>query len=501
MTPVAPLRRIASERILSGGVLLALAAAVILMAVRLSSVFSLDRPLLVITSGAEEEAAMSLWRGAFGEAYPDPFDIPFSASYYNWLFVKGYGTAIKTIMAALELDGDYFSPIGKSITLAGTVLGAGLLIAAMRVLAPEKRNRAFVLGVGLYVFAGPLVGWWAVSLHPEIWATACTLAAALAIMKLYDRVPLAAIGLASAASLAAWSFKQSYLFAALALGLFLLSRKDWRGLVLVAIVHGAGIGLILGLGGELYRKSLVLAGTGDFEMQSIRYNFINWAAKAGAIVLAAGLALSAKSRLAALWRDTAGRFALLAALVSLAAIPATAKYGAGENYYFPLTAFLALIAVRIQDVPSQSPWINFGILSLAAAWAGHAALIAATLLGVYGRTSVAANDAKFRAQRECVRELPSPMWASDEYLSLPWMHPSPPHFVPAYNYSAYRKRGMPMTADGIGGMVSSAAFASLVLRNGSSTTEIDGARIPDSYRLVRANCAGLDIYLLADTAK
>jgi hypothetical protein len=471
----------------------ALAAALALMAMRVGSVFTFGHFPLVYTSGGEADAALGIWRAAHGNAYPDPMKVPFTASYYNWLFYTWYAGIWKVTDGLLALGVDAFSTIGRLVTLSAVAFACLLSWRVMRLVVRREEGLPTIGYVLLYyALLGPLTGWWAVSLHPEIWATTLSIAAVLGFIYLYDPAPLRAVMVASVASVAAWSFKQSYLFVALAMGLFLAERRDWRGLCLAVSIHLLGIAIALRLGSATYRFSLILAGTDGFAPAQLVHNLLGLIAKAGAVLLMAGLVLSDRTALRALWQDTPGRFALLVAASCLAVVPMTGKHGAADYYYLPLIVFSSFVGARIDEAWRRCPpsGLLAGVVSLT--WACHGVLCTVVLLGLAGLPSVAADDPKYQAQRRCVRALPSPMWAADEKLSLPWVHPEGPHFVEFFDYATYRRRGL--EAGGVGGMVKSGTFASLVVPHNQPVTTIDGTSIPSSYFLARDNCAGLDIY-------
>ena len=471
----------------------ALISALTLMIMRVRSVLLFDHFPLVFTSGGEADAALGIWRAAHGNTYPDPMKIPFTASYYNWLFYISYAEICKAVLSLRGFGANAFSTIGRLFTLSGLALACLLSLRVMRlVVGSGDRLPTTALFLVYYSLLGPLIGWWAVSLHPEIWATTLSIASMLGLIAIYDRMPLGAVAMASVASLAAWSFKQSYLYVALAIGLFLLEKRDWRGLSLAVFTHLLGIGAALGIGSANYRHSLILAGTDGFTVTALMRNLLTLLPKAGAILLMAGVVLWDKTARTALWRDTPGRFALLAALSCLVVVPTSAKHGAADYYYIPLVVFFSFVGGRIDEVWRHGPPPKpiTGILSLA--WTLHGMLCIGVLLGLVGVASVADDDVKYRAERTCIRDLPSPMWAADEKLSLPWIHEKGPHFVKFFDYDSYPERGL--EADGIGGMVQSGAFASLVLPHGESLQEIDRREVPRFYVLSGENCAGLDIY-------
>jgi hypothetical protein len=474
-----------TRRLLPLSMAFGIACCLILMAVRLGSMVVHGPFSLVATSGAEEEAVLGIWRASQGVVYTDPLKVPFTASYYNWLFFEAYGWVAGHLAALVPQVPEAFPTFGRLFTLAGLAVG----LAAFCLAAQSWRGRA--LGLGLFIAFGPLVGWWAVALHPEVWASTMTLVAAAIMVRLYPAVPLGAVVLASLASLAAWSFKQSYVYGALAMGLALLSLKDWRGLAVAVGIHLAGVGLALGLGSEVYRRSMMLAGASGLAPAVFLQVMINGLAKCGVLLPAGLAAVMERGRRANVMADMGGRFVLALIAASLLGVAATAKLGASESYYFPLAASLALLAAR-GGGPSSSKPLE---LAQSLAWLGHGVFCLLVLTGVAGTVSVAYKDTRYRAQRECVRDLPSPFWADDSYLSLPWMHPQGPHFIAASDYQRYREAGQAFEKDGIGGMIRAQAFPALTITSGVQVPIVDGVSVEETYRLAQFNCAGIDIYV------
>ncbi len=67
----------------------------ILLLLRATQVISFNEAHHIVTSGFEEESLYAMWKYLHGlPIYNDPHQIPFSASYFNWLFYGVYGSII-----------------------------------------------------------------------------------------------------------------------------------------------------------------------------------------------------------------------------------------------------------------------------------------------------------------------------------------------------------------------------------------------------------------------
>ncbi|CAA7620977.1 hypothetical protein [Magnetospirillum sp. SS-4] len=481
-------------RALVAAAALAVAAALLLLLVRAESAISFARPLLVVTSGAEEEGVLGILRAMDGAAYTDPSRIPFAASYYNWLFFGLFATAIGAVKGALGLDVAWVPTIGRFVGLAGALLCGWIAWACLRRAAPSgnalvnAHNR--LLAVWLAI--GPLVGWWALSLNPELWATALSEAAILAVLTGYERRRLASVALAAALAAAAWGFKQSYLFVPLGLGLFLLLRLEIRAIMVLAAVFAAGVAAPVLLGGPEYRGMLLAFQGSDFAWWQLERNLLNTAPKIVPVVLGALLVLPLLRRWRAVQDDTPLLLGLCCVLACLPVLPASAKVGAAENYYFPLVFFLALLAGRGVAGLEQRGWPRLPTIALTAAWLLELAACALVVAGIGGVRSVRDMDARYRVLRDCVAALPAPMYSHDPYLQLPWMREDGPRFVLAYQYDMERAKGRVFEGGGVGGLIRDGWFASLALPGGRAV--IDGATL-ERYRRLPETCNGLDLYL------
>ncbi|KIL97809.1 hypothetical protein CCC_00870 [Paramagnetospirillum magnetotacticum MS-1] len=476
----------------------AAAAAAVLLGLRVESAISLARPLLVVTSGAEEEAILGVLRAMDGQAYVDTARIPFAATYYNWAFYDLYAAFIRMVLAMFGLGIDWATTAGRFLSLLATFACGLVASAAITRVAPgcSVPVRLHNAALTAWLSIGPLVGYWAISINVELWAHLCTMAAMLVMMIAYERNRLGAVAAASLLSLAAWSFKQSYIFAPMAMGLFLLIRRDWRGIALAVVLHLAGLAATLGFGSPEYRAMMLAWRGSDFALWQLSRNLLNVGVKILPVAVAAALAAPLMLNRRALAADTPLLLGLCGLIATAPIIPAAAKVGAAENYFFPLVFFLALLGARGVAELDRRHWPRLPSLVLAAAWGAEMVACALVIGGVTGSNGVSHLDRRYGEQRPCVAQLPSPMYAFDPYLALPWMHADGPYFVLAYQYAMERAAGRSFERGGIGGLVGEGYFASVVLPTGMPA-EIDGTPLAERYRLDRRGCAGLDIYLRA----
>ena len=475
-----------------------------LMLTRLASAVSFDTPLLTVTSGAEEESAFALWKYVHGlPVFADPFRMPFAASYYNWLFYAAYGGILRPVLSGLALSDAWLPTIARFISFAFALAGVATGYFCFREQAHTHGRDCYAapLAWAIFIFLGPLVGFWAVSLNPELPATVCAAGGVLALLRLYPRQAAVATVLATLLSYAAWSFKQSHVFLAVTLCAFLVLRTDWRNLAVVVALHAVLLGLTLMIGSEDYRHLVLLRDTAmTFSAWQFQRNLMNMGVKllpitASLLFLFFLLGREIVQAPRAWAKDPANNklaIAVMGVLITAAiTLPASAKYGAAENYYFVLSFFMVLAVCARQPVEYLGEGWSIGPIITTTAWLSAGLATILVFLGIAGVTSVYPRHILHSQQRDCLRGLPGPMYSVNPFLALPWVAGHQEGFVVAYDYPTFRQTGRPFERGGIGGLVSEGYFATLALW--PAQTMVDGAMLA-RYTPVTPDCAGLAIY-------
>ena len=485
-----------------------------LMAARADFAISFSEPLLTVTSGAPYETDFSLWKYVNGiPVYTDLYAIPFSGSWYNWLFYAGYGEIFNAARSLFSLEDAWLPTVARLVSLtsalAGALLAYRLFVRGLPEDAPWMHPLAGAFAV--YLFLGPLVGFWALSVYPEVMATATAVAGVLAFVAFYERSPMRAVLLASVFSYLAWSLKQSHVEVAGAIGLFLLVRRAWSALALLIALHLGAFAVTYALAtpeflqNTLYHLPLAAKVLGlnssagiSFSWSTLERNIFNLTIKSLPILALAAFApvyiATGINRWRAVSLDTSSLLAISGVLVSaVLSIPASAKDGAAENYYFGFVFFLAyagiaMLAARIRDGKPVRLWLT----AIGGGWALSALAVGLILLGVGGVVSTADWHVQLSAQKVCLKETPGPRYSSIHELALPWINPSGPYFVLSYNYAPDRAAGAVFERGGVGGLIAEGYFASVILPS-SAEPEVDGASL-GAYEPTGPDCAGLRVY-------
>ncbi len=101
----------------------AVVACVLLCLTRLAHCFTFPIPLLMVTTGCEDESLFAMWKHLHGQAvYADPNKIPFATSYFNWGFYVFYGTIIKFCIETLHLADTWIPSVGRIISFGFTLM-------------------------------------------------------------------------------------------------------------------------------------------------------------------------------------------------------------------------------------------------------------------------------------------------------------------------------------------------------------------------------------------
>ena len=493
-------------RMLSYLAMLSFGLALLLSLLRVSSVISFDAPIHNVTSGWEQESLFAMWKWLNDVAiYTEPRQIPYSISFYNWLFYELYGPLIWAAQLALNLPDDWIPTIGRSITFLGALLGSAIGYLALLALAggrgkPSGPEKLIAVSYAGLMFFGPLVGFWVFTVRTDIWALMFEALAILIFWRHYGTRPLFSVLACATACYAAWAFKPISVFTAMTMPLWLFLHRDWRRGFLFSAVLGSAYGVTLLIGGDVYITSLFLNGELGFDPQLAVRNTQNFLVKSapfiaplGAIVLVSVLRPASYS---SLMTDGRFRFALIGAVISLMMmIPGSAKDGAAENYFMVPTLFLgglAMVAIRKLQEQEELPDRLCSIFQavVGAGWAANALAVCLVLAGIKGMVSIAPAANYYIEGRKCVQVLPKPTFVEEFYLSLPWINDSRPVIFPAYNYGFQRQMGHAFEKGGIGGLIESGHFKSIMIR--TRANRFDGAELSGYSQA--GECIGMTIY-------
>ncbi|MDH5747903.1 MAG: hypothetical protein OEY85_01200 [Rhodospirillales bacterium] len=496
-----------TQRTVVGFALASALISVLLMAARSYYAISFFEPLHGMTRGVEYEPLFSIWKYMTGDTvYTDPQRIPFAASFYNWLFYASYGEVARVILALLALGDEWLPTIARLTSLAASFAGAALTYYSLRtVFAVRERSlRLFVVAVSVFLFFGPLVGFFALATGPDMWPLVFNAAAIHLFIRHYGARPVFSILLVCLFSYLSWGFKQNFAYTPATVGLFLLLRRDWSGAALLsAVMIAAGI-LTLFVGGATYARQLYFGGSQvALSLGFFLTNLANFAAKSFPLLAAAAVigffflrSAPFREYVRAQYR---ARPALLIPFLGVAVAGAetvltSSVVYAAENHYFTVSFFLgyALAAANIWLWRSGAEAGSVAHGVFAAGWAANIAAVSLVLAGYQGVLSVRPYHNSLIKDRACLTGMSEPVFVSNPYLALPWMVPAKRPYVVHYNYYMDRRAGIPKEGGGIGGLLDRGHFASIAIPN-DSLDRYDGSDL-NLYRKRASACEGYAIY-------
>jgi len=501
-----------SQRTVTHFALIGAGLGVVLMAVRGFYALSFTEPLQLVTSGAEYESLYAIWKYVHGlTLYSDHTRIPFAGSFYNWLYYVFYGQITKWILGALSLGDAWLPTITRLITATGIVYGTWITARLFLEFpaAGDDNLKRLGLAFALLIFFGPLMGFFGIATQPDIWGFAFDVTAIYVFLRFYERRPMVGLGLFWLFAYLAWSFKQIFIFSTGTVGLFLLLRGDWKMLGILIILSVLAWGTTLALGGTQYLKNILTLGgvTISLTWSQLLRNLGNAGIKflplllglAGVMVATVrsdrirALIQNAVSSITTKTPDTPFGLALLGIIVTgVIVIPASAKLGAAENYYFLFSFFLSLALLSaLAKVAETGAWPAIVSLPLSMGWLLHGLAICLVLGGVTGVLSTRPQHVSMSLVSKCLIEknLPGPIFIASPYLSLPWMLPAEQHFVVQTNYRWDKPGGIKMEGGGIGGLMDRGYFATIAITGET----FDGSDLR-RYRLRDDKCGSYGIF-------
>ncbi|MGJ3259844.1 MAG: glycosyltransferase family 39 protein [Rhodospirillales bacterium] len=486
-------------------VLICTALSAVLFALRLTSAMSLTEPVQAATSGYEAESLIAIWNFINDRpVYVSRFDFPYRWAIYNWLYYVSYGFSVDAVLSALGLTDSWIPTIVRCVTLFGvaTVFAAAFAAFRLALVPVTWREVWLIAGVAGFVAIGPLLGFWAMTTRPDVWALAFQALTVCCFILFLEKERRGWLILVIITAYLSWSLKQSSVTSIVAVIAFLALHRRWRPAFHTAAVFSLLCGATLVLGGEVYRSSVTLSEyQAIYSLDRALTVFVNAAAKTLpqiAMIGAAGtfLILTARRRrtlyqsVCAL--DDVTRFALVGAGIAAAVVVLTSTHtGAAENYYFSSLLYLSLLSLLIyrrlfdrSRLVRAAMFIGWGLQSLA---------VIAVLSGSQGTFSVYDEHEQATRYQRCIGTPKGPVYVADSYYALPWITPNAAQTILAFGYFADRARGVEYQHGGIGGLIDAGYFETLLLP-ASIEGAYDGSTL-SRYRPTDTICEKLLMYM------
>ncbi len=467
-------------------------ACLALAAARLAYNLSFLTPRQLATSSAEEEALFSIWSLAHGQAvYTDPLAIPYTASYFNWLFYAVDAAIGGGALRLLHLGDAWLPTLCRLVTLAGAAGGTACFFAALRA-ADRTIPRPTALALAVIALFNPLCGLWLITARPDIGAVSFEIAGVACFFRYLSGARLRSIVLTALCLYAAWSFKQTALSALGGIGLTLFVRRDWRAFIVLSGIWSAGVFLALATLGPDYRYGLYFSQLHSGATLALgARNLLTAIVKMPFLALAL-ISLPWMFGLSKKVKPSEGPLAALTWILLVAVVLdfATAcKVGAADYYFIPAAVWslllLALLAPRFSSAWRDVALATVGALMLLG--------IAAVFFGGRGTLDCRQPARPFEHLAAYLAQRPGPVFVQSTYGDLPWISPTAPHFVVAYMYRVDRNAGMPFERGGWENLLAEGYFSTVVTTADTGGGETIPPDLLTRYRFVRAE-AGFDYF-------
>jgi len=480
--------------------------AFIVMVLRVSSAISLQEPLHLVTSGWEQQPLMGLWLWANGlPIFNDYFKLPYYSAHYNWLFYGFYGEVILGVLSrTTSAPFDWLPTIARLTTLAALPFIAWLtyrnFISLCKTYKPmDGFIHILCVLFALHIAVGPLIGFWAITARPDVWALTFEVAALVIFWNKGKRSfwPLIA---AAACAYLAWALKHNSVIPPITIVLFAIISRRYLDAALFSGILVSAYSITFLVASEHYLPSLMQAKLPFLPETGVR-NFVNFAQKSApqfvGLLGLVGVCILKPSIIKQLLRIPTFQFVgILVCVCFFISIPASTKEGAAENYYFLASfAMAALTVLSLHVVPhiTKDERVSlFPVTAITIGWGLHSLALVGLLSGTFGVLSVSSTHDSYKSAQKCMALLPRPIHSSEMYLQLPWMNPSSLLTFTTYNYPLHQSvENSPYERSGVGGLVREKAFASLFL--GGPVEALDGAPLI-GYERQPTPCAGRTVY-------
>ena len=448
----------------NASVVLAAAACILLLLVRIYFAISFVTPYMLATTGYEWESILSILNYVHHQAvYIDPHRIPFSVSYYNWAYYFFYGSITKACLHLLHLDDIWIPTIGRLISIVFALIAGAIYWKTTRnfVNTGTLARGPVALAWCIIAACSPLVGFWAITVRPDMGALALEAAGLYVILCYLKKQDERLIVLAALLFYVAWSFKQSSITMLTGSVLALLLLKHWRAFFTLSGIWWLLVVVTLFVGGPVYRENTLFAQlhlpmTISLGLENTR----RAAGKNPLFFLSAAAILIASARQIRLLasRPVEAVLALVVLSSCCFAFITSCKNGANDNYYIP-AAWAAMLAFALISERMNVPARQVGLVACSLLMVCTIALVPAGLTYFYNYRD---HDVTNRNLAIRLSRLPGPAFVTEPYPNLPWVQHYSPHFVIPDTYYFDQAAGIPLEDGGWQGLADQGYFATLV---------------------------------------
>ena len=477
-------------------VLFASGMCLLLFSLRVYGAISFREPLQVTTSGVEADALFSIWKCTHQQTvFTSPFNVPYTASTYNWLFYYFYGVSARVIMAIGHLNDPWLPTVCRLITLmlAIGVAGAFWQLVGLCRLWPSDTDWVLKVGYSILAVFNPLFGFWLISVRPDICATLLEICGVVLAVKYINTMKMRWLYLSIIIFYFAWACKQSVILAITTLSLWLLANKRGREVTAVVMITLALYVCTFAVGGQHYMECVVLwqtlSGTAVKAAVTILATAV---AKAPFVLLMVPAAIYVLAHFRTLRKSDQTATCLIAWSFCISLIGASLacfKAGASDNYLFMPALLGSVLLVGCLEKISLSHWAcAYTSSGLRIAMLAQLAAIVLVLTGQRGIIQAEGPDTtQLFSMASQLGEMDGPAIVLDDGMSnLPWFQPHEPNFVNDFVQPILWESHAMLLKEAKGGvpqLIEQGYFGTIVVGKNGATRGFD-ARQLFGYKLV-----------------
>ena len=470
------------------------------------------------TSGLEEEALLSIWKGASGlKVYSNMFDIPFSASYFNWLFYWFYSSVFFCLSKVFDLEITALPATSRLTTLSLNFALLLLFLLLLQKILKTSHCEELQIGrpfekisFGIIAILGPLFGYWSFTSRPDVGAIFFELLGTyFALISLREnkskRISNFTILYALMASIffyAAWSFKQIYISGILIFFIFMFFQRAY-----LLLFYSISISLMLYIAtfwthDSEYFYQLVLSqksqglhlniGLINLAKAILKQPFIIPSVVISIIISFDKIFQNSSSKHNNKANDESLMFLCSLTLFSFFfSMVASAKSGASDNYFFQPAIYGSLLVGYIlfnhntQSIGISRPLFKMIGKMINVSIVFNIFILVLTILGIIGKLSPSSLESQqtMLELREMLTHTECPaIVLHNRFANLPWINPCEPNFVWATTYELDRSLHKNFKTN-IGDLITNQYFKNIILPK-EEEDSFDGVSLADSNYII-----------------
>ncbi|MGE3807499.1 MAG: hypothetical protein AB7K24_22785, partial [Gemmataceae bacterium] len=364
-------------------------------------------------------------------AYSDCFEYPYRLSLFNWFFYACYAQ----VAAIVDPSEERLPAVLRLITVAWSCIGFATMVRLFLGSAPLlSRLQIFAsIGLALAVWYGPFLGWWSMTVRPDVPAVVCEFLGLFIVLRRGEKLSWPWAVAAALCFFLGWSFKQNAVMILAGCLLALALRRQWTSALRIAAVFAFLAGLVLLLAPPAYFTNTLAPRVTPFQGSQYQAILFWWAISWGPLLLLGPLLLWLG--FAGRRRERLGQWSLfLPGVVFLVVLPANllamGRVGSSCNYLFEswlvgmtLVGLLTLQA-GTTDNPPGPDWQRSLFLALGGLLVSGAVLSVVPLFHPFQKEEGWPLEVMLRLPREPyaesllskVRACRGPLLADDSYL-------------------------------------------------------------------------------------